>query len=314
MTRNQSQVPRHVVLFNRQSALWDKVREVTAATHLSQAERIVRLKEFLGQQPNASVRRKIYEGIFTLAVKSGQATEVREYGRRLHLMDPYDSALLSQMALVLADKRTHLAEALSWARQAVQLTATFRRAWRPPNTSQRWVGFLFPEEKQRAQYKIDRARALDALGWTLTQMRQPQAAEPWLRQAIEIERSEIRLSHLARVLQMQGRKDEATLLQTEAFFEDHLSEAGQYLDLNGVGGKAQYIKVIIENNCTVTTYSLDNTKVTMLSDDVALLTYRYAHDAVCGGNREASPLWASTLYVKRVGKWLIAFHQEIPAA
>jgi len=52
----------------------------------------------------------------------------------------------------------------------------------------------------------------------------------------------------------------------------------------------------------------------MLSKDVALLTYRYAHDAVCGGNPEASPLWASTVYVKRGGKWLIAFHQEIPAA
>ena len=98
------------------------------------------------------------------------------------------------------------------------------------------------------------------------------------------------------------------------FFEDHMAEAGQYLDLDGVGGKAQYVKAIIDNNCTVTRYSLDNTKVTMLSNDVALLTYRYAHDAVCGGHPEASPLWASTVYVKRGGKWLIAFHQEIPAA
>jgi uncharacterized protein (TIGR02246 family) len=98
------------------------------------------------------------------------------------------------------------------------------------------------------------------------------------------------------------------------FFEDHMSDAGQYLDPDGVGGKAQYVKAIIDNNCTVSRYSLDNTKVTMLSNDVALLTYRYAHDAVCGGHPEASPLWASTVYVKRSGKWLIAFHQEIAAA
>ena len=98
------------------------------------------------------------------------------------------------------------------------------------------------------------------------------------------------------------------------FFEDHMAEAGQYLDLDGVGGKAQYVKAIIDNNCTVTRYSLDNTKVTMLSNDVALLTYRYAHDAVCGGHPEASPLWASTVYVKSGGKWLIAFHQEIAAS
>jgi hypothetical protein len=98
------------------------------------------------------------------------------------------------------------------------------------------------------------------------------------------------------------------------FFEEHMSEAGQYLDLNGVGGKAQYVKAIIDNDCTVSNYSLDNTKVTMLGKDVALLTYRYSHDVVCGGNPEASPLWASTVYVKLGGKWLIAFHQEIPAA
>ncbi|MDX6501203.1 MAG: hypothetical protein QOG23_4463 [Blastocatellia bacterium] len=98
------------------------------------------------------------------------------------------------------------------------------------------------------------------------------------------------------------------------FFEDHMFDAGQYLDADGVGGKAQYVKAIIDNNCTVSRYSLDNTKVTMLSNDVALLTYRYAHDAVCGGHPEASPLWASTVYVKRGGKWLIAFHQEIAAA
>jgi len=32
------------------------------------------------------------------------------------------------------------------------------------------------------------------------------------------------------------------------FFEDHMSETGQYLDLNGLGGKAQYVKAIIDNN------------------------------------------------------------------
>ena len=74
------------------------------------------------------------------------------------------------------------------------------------------------------------------------------------------------------------------------------------------------MKAIIDNNCTVSSYSLDNSKVTMLSKDVALLTYRYADDVVCGGKPEASPLWASTVYVKRAGNWLIAFHQEIPAA
>ena len=118
----------------------------------------------------------------------------------------------------------------------------------------------------------------------------------------------------AQIVALENSAFEAWKNKDRKFFEDHMSEAGQYLDLNGVGGKAQYVKAIIDNDCTVSRYSLDNSKVTMLSKDVALLTYRYAHDVVCGGHPEASPLWASTVYVKRGDKWLIAFHQEIPAA
>ena len=116
------------------------------------------------------------------------------------------------------------------------------------------------------------------------------------------------------IVALEKNAFEAWMKKDRKFFEEHMSEDGQYLDLNGVGGKAQYVKAIIENDCTVSSYSLDNTKVTMLSKDVALLNYRYAHDVKCGGNPEASPLWASTIYVKRGAKWLIAFHQEIPAA
>jgi len=117
----------------------------------------------------------------------------------------------------------------------------------------------------------------------------------------------------AQIVALEKLAFEAWKNKDRKFFEEHMSEAGQYLDADGAGGKAQYVKAIIDNNCTVSRYSLENTKVTMLGNDVALLTYRYAHDAVCGGNPEASPLWASTVYVKRDGKWLIAFHQEIAA-
>ena len=118
----------------------------------------------------------------------------------------------------------------------------------------------------------------------------------------------------AEIVALEKTAFEAWKNKDKKFFEEHMSDDGQYLDLNGVGAKAQYVQLITGNDCTVSSYSLDNTKVTMLSKDVALLTYRYTHDAVCGGRPEASPLWASTVYVKRGGHWLIAFHQEIPAA
>ena len=118
----------------------------------------------------------------------------------------------------------------------------------------------------------------------------------------------------AQIVALEKSAFEAWMKKDRKFFEEHMSEDGQYLDLNGVGAKAQYVQLVTGSACTVSSYSLDNTKVTMLSKDAALLTYRYTHDAVCGGTPEASPLWASTVYVKRGGRWLIAFHQEIPAA
>jgi hypothetical protein len=118
----------------------------------------------------------------------------------------------------------------------------------------------------------------------------------------------------AEIVALEKSAFEAWKNKNQKFFEEHMAEEGQYLDANGVGAKAQYIRLITGDACTVSTYSLDNTKVTMLSKDSALLTYKYTHDVTCGGTPEASPLWASTIYVKRGGKWLIAFHQEIPAA
>ena len=118
----------------------------------------------------------------------------------------------------------------------------------------------------------------------------------------------------AEIVALEKRAYEAWKQKDKKFFEEHMWEDGQYLDQNGVGGKAQYVKAIIDNDCTVNGYALDNPKVTMLSKDSALVTYRYTYDIVCGGKPEAGPLWASTIYVKRGGKWLIAFHQELPAA
>ncbi|HKQ53433.1 MAG TPA: nuclear transport factor 2 family protein [Pyrinomonadaceae bacterium] len=118
----------------------------------------------------------------------------------------------------------------------------------------------------------------------------------------------------AEIVALEKRAFEAWKNKDKGFFEEHMAEDGQYLDLNGAGGKAQYVQVIIDNNCTVNSYALDKTKVTMLNKDAALLTYRYTYDIVCGGKPEAGPLWASTVYVRRGGKWLIAFHQELPAA
>lgn len=116
------------------------------------------------------------------------------------------------------------------------------------------------------------------------------------------------------IVALEKRAFEAWKSKDKRFFEEHMAEDGQYLDQHGVGGKAQYVRAIIDNDCTINGYALDKTRVTMLSKDAALLTYKYTYDIICGGKPEAGLLWSSTTYVRRGGKWLIAFHQEIPAA
>jgi uncharacterized protein (TIGR02246 family) len=118
----------------------------------------------------------------------------------------------------------------------------------------------------------------------------------------------------AEIVALEKRAFEAWKNKDKRFFEENMSEDGQYIDQNGVGGKAQYVRAIIDNDCTINGYELDNTKVTILGRDAALLTYKYTYDIICAGKPEAGLLWSSTVYVKRGGKWLIAFHQEIPAA
>lgn len=118
----------------------------------------------------------------------------------------------------------------------------------------------------------------------------------------------------ADIVALEKRAFEAWKNKDKRFFEENMSRDGQYIDQNGVGGKAQYVRAIIDNDCKINGYALDDTKVTTLGRDAALLTYKYTYDIICGGKPETGLLWSSTVYVKRGGKWLIAFHQEIPAA
>ena len=58
---------------------------------------------------------------------------------------------------------------------------------------------------------------------------------------------------------------------------------------------------------------LSNIKVTFLTSDAALITYKATQDATCNGQAAPPAVWASSAYVKRGGKWFAASHQETPA-
>ncbi len=65
--------------------------------------------------------------------------------------------------------------------------------------------------------------------------------------------------------------------------------------------------------CQLTGHSLDDLKSAQIAPDVVVLSYKASVQGTCEGKPIPS-VWASTIYVKRGGKWVAVFHQETPAA
>jgi hypothetical protein len=98
------------------------------------------------------------------------------------------------------------------------------------------------------------------------------------------------------------------------YFDGFLSDDHVELGFNGPTDKAAVVKFVASGVCTVKSYTVDHFEVTQLAPDAALLTYHAAQDTTCNGNPVPSPVWASSLFVKRGERWLNALYQHTPAA
>lgn len=97
-------------------------------------------------------------------------------------------------------------------------------------------------------------------------------------------------------------------------FEKLIATDGLLVAEQGVETKAQLVKDIAENPCENKSYSFDEIKLTMINKDAALVTYKAAQDYTCMGHAGPTPVFASSVYVKRKGQWLNILHQETAAA
>ena len=95
-------------------------------------------------------------------------------------------------------------------------------------------------------------------------------------------------------------------------FKANLSADSVMIGDSGVSGKADTIKEITSMPCEVKSYELSDFKVTFFNSGTALLTYKGVAVGTCGGTA-IPPVWSSSLYVNRGGKWLAVSHQETPA-
>jgi hypothetical protein len=96
------------------------------------------------------------------------------------------------------------------------------------------------------------------------------------------------------------------------WFQTNLTDDYLLVNSDGVNNKSQVVKSTA-SDCEIKSYSLDNFKFLMLDKNSALITFTGMQDGVCSGKTIPANVRASSVYVKRGGKWLNAFYTETPA-
>lgn len=96
-------------------------------------------------------------------------------------------------------------------------------------------------------------------------------------------------------------------------FKANLSADSVMIGDSGIADKTTAIKSMEGTTCDVTSYELSDIKVTFLNSSTAIMTYKSAQDATCGGEKIPPTVWSSSVYVMRNGRWYAASHQETPA-
>ena len=97
-----------------------------------------------------------------------------------------------------------------------------------------------------------------------------------------------------------------------AFFSNFLSNDHLEIHTGGPVNKETVLSTVATPACVVQSYSVDKFQLLRLNDDAAALVYFARQDTVCGGKPVPSPAWATSVYVRRDGRWLNVFYQQTP--
>jgi hypothetical protein len=98
------------------------------------------------------------------------------------------------------------------------------------------------------------------------------------------------------------------------FFQEFLSDDHVEVGFNGRTNKASVVAGVGSPVCVVKSYAVDRFELTAFDANTALLTYHAEQDTTCGDRPVPSPVWVSSLYVRRDGKWLNAAYQQTQTA
>ena len=116
------------------------------------------------------------------------------------------------------------------------------------------------------------------------------------------------------IRELEARSWVAWRSHDASFFEQFLSEDHVEVHAYGIAGKTAVIEGVRSTACVVRSYSLGPLSLTPVAENSVLVTYRAEQDTSCGKSKVPSPVWATSLYVKRAGRWVNVLYQHTPAA
>jgi peroxiredoxin len=214
-SQSSSGLPFVVMAANRQYAIYEKIRTIALRREADWRKEAQQLEALLAQKPNPALKRFLTNVLFSSARRGGDVEAMMKYAEALHGFDALEVAPFARVAMALANQNKELPKALAYARRAETALAAFRAVARPPLMSVSDFEASHSPAKQQANYRRQRALALDAKGWVLSRLGQTQEAEATLRQALELDRSETTLTHWAETLTQLGRSAEAEKITQE---------------------------------------------------------------------------------------------------
>jgi hypothetical protein len=115
------------------------------------------------------------------------------------------------------------------------------------------------------------------------------------------------------LIKLEKQSWEAWKKRDGKFFQDFLADDHVEVGSGGRTSKAPVVAFVGSPACIVKSYAVDNFELTMFDANTALLTYHAEQDTACGGKAVPSPVWVSSLYVRRGDRWLNAFYQQTQA-
>jgi len=97
------------------------------------------------------------------------------------------------------------------------------------------------------------------------------------------------------------------------FFANFLSDDHVEVGSSGLAGKDAIVSFVGSPMCKVESYKVDKFKVVFFRRDLAVVNYFAEQDTTCNGEKVPSPAWASSVYIKRKGRWFNALYQQSAA-